>query len=274
MKGLKFTILSHGYIENDLAWNIAMPNPATKSNPNPKPSWIQAPSYSVLISHPENGYILYDAGSCLGDEKDRRPASMADIFSLYIEREEFLDGQLHKLGLTVEDISLVILSHMHWDHSGGMGFFEDKSTVQKVIASKEDFSFGLTETMAPYKVAEDCAYFRENYAFRNLDYELIEEDCSLCEGIDMILLPGHTPAVLGLVLHLESGTVIFPSDAINNHANYGPNAKSPGIIYDTLGFRKTVKKVMELQKKYHARIIYPHDMEQFRELKTAPYFYE
>lgn len=274
MKGLKYTILSHGYIENDLAWNVAMPNPATKSRRSPSPVWIQAPSYSVLIFHPDIGYILYDTGSCLGDEKDRRPDSMADIFPLYIKREEFLDARLAGLGLSVEDIQLVILSHMHWDHSGGLGFFQGKKSVQRVITSKADFSYGLTETMAPFKVAEDCAYFRENYEFDNLDYELVEEDGKLCEGIDIVLLPGHTPAVLGLILQLESGTVIFPSDAINNHVNYGPQAKPPGIIYDTLGFWKTVKKVGALQKQYNARVIYPHDMEQFRELREAPYFYE
>ena len=27
MKGLKYTILPHGFIENDLAWNVAMPIP-------------------------------------------------------------------------------------------------------------------------------------------------------------------------------------------------------------------------------------------------------
>ncbi len=274
MKGLKFTILSHGYIENDMAWNVAMACPATKSNRNPKPQWIQAPSYSVLIFHPEAGYILYDSGPCPGDEKNRRPSSMADIFPLYIKREEFLDGQLQKVDLSVEDISLVVLSHMHWDHSGGMEFFKNKSRVQKVIAPREDFSFGLTETAAPYRVSEECAYFRKNYEFDNLDYKLISRDQNLYEGIDMILLPGHTPAVLGLVLHLESKTYIFPSDAINNHLNYGPNAKPPGIIYDTLGFKDTVQKVMEIEKRYNAQIIFPHDMEQFEGLLKAPCWYE
>lgn len=274
MKGLKFTILPHGYIENDLAWNVAMPNPATKSNRNPSSLWIKAPSYSVLIFHPDAGYILYDTGSCPGDESGRRPESMADIFPLYIKREEFLDCRLEKLGLSVEDISLVVLSHMHWDHSGGLHFFKDKSQVQKVLAPKKDFAFGLTETMAPYKVPEDCAYFRENYEFHNLDYELIEQDQELYEGIDMILLPGHTPAVLGLVLHLEEKTVIFPSDAVNNHLNYGIRAKSPGIIYDTLGFKDTVQKVMGIEKKYKGQVIFPHDMEQFCKLKKAPDWYE
>ena len=133
---------------------------------------------------------------------------MDNIFPLYIKREEYLDKQLEKLGLSVEDISLVVCSHMHWDHSGGLCFFAEKKTPQKVLTSREDYVFGAMQTLAPYRVAEDCAYFRENYLFKNLDISFVEEDDTLCEGIDMILLQGHTPAVLGLVLYLESGTVI------------------------------------------------------------------
>lgn len=83
MKGLKYTILPHGFIENDLAWNVAMPAPATRDNKSPTPIWGRFPTYSVLISHPTEGYILFDTGSALGDDAGRRPASMDNIFPLY-----------------------------------------------------------------------------------------------------------------------------------------------------------------------------------------------
>lgn len=272
MKGLKYAILSHGYIENDLAWNVAMPNPATRSVPDAKSIWGRFPTYSVLISHPEEGYILFDTGAALGDDTGRRPAAMDDIFPLYIKREEFLDRRLEALGLSVEDISLVLCSHMHWDHSGGLCFFAGKSRPQKVLAPGADYTFGLRHTLAPYQVADDCAYFRENYLFPNLDITLVEQDQSLCEGIDLILLEGHTPAVMGVVLHLESGVVIFPSDAIGSQSNY--DGKCPGIIYDSLGFQRSLLKMRALQRQLHAELVFPHDAGQFAGLKQAPYFYE
>lgn len=272
MKGLKFSILPHGYIENDLAWNVAMPNPATRSAPDAKPVWGRFPTYSVLISHPSEGHILFDTGSAPGDEAGRRPAFMNDRFPLYIRREEFLDRRLEALGLCVEDISLVLCSHMHWDHSGGLSFFAYRSTPQKVLAPKADYTFGLTHTLAPYQAADDCVYFRENYLFENLDYTLVEQDQPLCEGMDLILLEGHTPAVMGLVLHLESGAVIFPSDAIGSQANY--DGRCPGIIYDSLGFQRAVQKVRGLQRQLNANVIFPHDAGQFAGLRQAPYFYE
>lgn len=271
MKGLKYAILPHGYIENDLAWNVAMPNPATRSNRCPPPIWGQFPCYSVLISHPTEGYILFDTGPALGDDSDRRPSAMNNIFPLYIQREEFLDQRLHALGLSVEDISTVICSHMHWDHSGGLAFFEKKSSVQQVITPKDDYAFGALQTLAPHQAAEDCPYFKDNYLMKNLNFILADCDYSPFEGIDLILLKGHTPAVLGMVLHTESGTVIFPSDAIGSQANY--QGRLPGIIYDSLGFQESLLKVRTLQQKNNAAILFPHDMAQFRTWKTSPYFY-
>lgn len=273
MKGLEFTILPHGYIENDLAWNVAMPAPAKMSNKTPTPIWIHVPSFSVLIKHPTEGYILYDAGSCPGDEANRRPAAMADYFPLLIRRGEFLDARLKELGLSVEDIRTVVISHMHWDHCGGLIFFASKSH-QRVITGEKDYAYGLVETHRSSKVDDSCVYFKENYEVPGLDFELITEDSKLCEGVELFLLEGHTPAVVGLILHLESGTVIFPSDAVGSALNYGPPAKVPGIIYDTLGFHRSVKKLRNLEGKYHAKIIYPHDMTQFETLKTSPYFYK
>lgn len=274
MKGLEFTILSHGFIENDYAWNVAVPNPARQSNRSPEPVWVHVPSYSVLVKHPTAGYILFDTGSYLGDESTRRPAAMNDLFPLYIERKEFLDERLKQLGLTVDDISLVIVSHMHWDHSGGLNFFAGKKSAQRVLAGRKDFSYGLVETHRSSKVDDSCVYLKENYEVPGLDFELIDEDEELYEGIELILLEGHTPAVLGMVLHLESGTVIFPSDAVDSTDNYGPPEHAPGIVYDTLGFRRAVKKLRGLEKKYQAKLIFPHDPEQFQKLRLAPYFYK
>ncbi len=273
MKGLEFTILSHGFIENDLAWNVAMPRPAKLSDKAPTPVWIHVPSYSVLIKHPTEGYILYDTGSCPGDEKDRRPASMADYFPLLINRDEYLDSRLNELGISVDDISTVVVSHMHWDHCGGLAFFGKKGH-QRVITSEKDFSFGLVETHRSSVVDDSCVYFKDNYEIPGLDFELITDDIELCPGIDLFLLEGHTPAVVGMVLHLESGNVIFPSDAVGSMLNYGPPARVPGIIYDTFGFHRAIKKLSYLEKKYDAKIIFPHDMEQFKTLKLSPFFYK
>ncbi|WHH58180.1 N-acyl homoserine lactonase family protein [Petroclostridium sp. X23] len=273
MSGIKFTILSHGYIENDYAWNVAVPKPGSLEDKHPMAEWIRVPCFSVLIKHPEQGYILYDTGSCPGDEKDRRPKELQKLFPYYAKREEFLDARLAELGLKPDDISTIVLSHMHWDHSGGLGFFSNTKAGRNILVSRKDYEYGITETHCSTVPFAGGGYFKGNFEFEGLAFNFIDEDQSLASGIDIITLGGHTPELLGLVLHLDEGTVIFPSDAVYMSKNYGPPATRPGIVYDTLGFDKSIRKLYSLQKKYNAKIIFPHDSEQFSTLKQAPYFY-
>lgn len=272
---IKFAILSHGRIENDLAWNVAVPFPASKNNKQPKAEWISVPSFSVLFQHPDIGYVLYDTGSCPGDEADRRPKDAQEFFPFYAKREEFLDRRLEALGLTPNDISIVVVSHMHWDHSGGLSFFANTRAGQNIYVHKKDFMYGLEETHRDCDVPiAGGGYFRKNFEFEGLKYNLVEDDQNLAEGLHLVTLEGHTPGILGLVAELESQTYIFPSDAVYTSKNYGPPAVFPGIIYDTLGFQRSVTKLNLLEKKYDAKLIFPHDPEQFAQLKQAPYFYE
>ncbi|NLJ30734.1 MAG: N-acyl homoserine lactonase family protein [Clostridiales bacterium] len=274
-ENIRFTLLSHGYIENDLAWNLAVPFPASKSNRETKSRFIQLPSFSVLIEHPEIGYVLYDTGSCPGDEADRRPPETRELFPFYAGREEFLDRRLAELGLSPDDISVIVVSHMHWDHSGGLSFFSGTRAGQNIYVHKKDFMYGLTETHRTSSVVyAGGGYFRDNFEFEGLSYHLIEEDQELAKGLRLITLEGHTPGILGLVAELDSQTYIFPSDAVSMRKNYGPPAVFPGIVYDTLGFRRSIAKLNLLEKKYGAEFIFPHDPEQFASLKKAPYFYE
>lgn len=272
-KKIRFTLLPHGTIGNDYAFIVSLPHTGTLSDPNPKAEWIWVPSFSVLVEHPEVGWILYDTGSCPGDEKDRFPKEFCNSFCLKAKKEDFLGARLASLGLEPKDISKLVVSHMHWDHAGGLAFFSGTPAGADVYIPAKDFSYGLLQTHKSPVKHGGGGYFRDNFEFPGLTFHLLEEDESLAEGVDLVLLEGHTPGIIGLVLHLESGTVIFPSDAFYTALNYGPPARTPGIIYDSLGFDRAAKKLQRLEGGFGAKIIFPHDPEQFQSLKTAPYFY-
>lgn len=88
-------------------------------------------------------------------------------------------------------------------------------------------------------------------------------------------MPGHTPGLLGLVIHLEKeGTFIFPMDAVYTSEIYGPPAKASGLLFDRETYFKSIEKVRMLQKKYHAAVIPAHDWDLFQKLKKAPHYYE
>ncbi len=273
MKGIEFTILPLGYLEHDESISYAGKNVGTVENKHPQAVWERVPVMAVLFKHPTAGYILYDTGHCPGDEADRLSPAMRRNIYFDVKREDFIDYRLSQVGLKPEDIDMLILSHSHHDHNGGLGFFSYTKAGKRVITYEADYMNALKETHQYYD-KEDYVFIRENMHFPGISYELIKGDQEIVEGIEAIELPGHTPAVLGLLVHLEKEVVIFPSDAVYTSKNYGPPSIAPGIIYDSLGFQRSVDKLRSLERKHHAKIIFAHDLEQFETLKKCPYFYK
>jgi glyoxylase-like metal-dependent hydrolase (beta-lactamase superfamily II) len=273
---LRFAILPMGAIENDIAWNVSVPHPGDKYNKNPNAQWERFPVFSVLIDHPELGWLLYDTGEAPCNEAGRMPKAAQDMLPVYAERADFVDSRLASCGLSTDQIEGIILSHHHFDHAGGLHFFQNTKAGRHIICSRKDYSYGLVESHKSALVPS-WAYLRQDFEFEGLEYEFVDEDIKLAEGLELITLEGHTPCILGLMLHLESGVYIFPSDAIPMEINYGPPPLAPkpsGQTYDSLGFFRTVEKVKRLQKEYNAEIIYSHDFLRYPHLKKAPYFYE
>ena len=274
MKGLEFAIIENGHGENDAGYNFAGYHFGTVDDKYKERVWMEFPLFCVLVKHPTEGYIMFDVGPGLGDESDRRPPSVMQSHPAFIKREEFIDERLKQLGLSVHDISTIVISHCHWDHYGGLELFKGTKAIKNVYMSERDFAAGLVATHRTAKAFSDLGYFKVNFEVEGVEYNLISEDMELAPGIDLIHLDGHTPGIIGMILHLESGVYIFPSDAINSSLNFGPPIIQPGLVYDTRAVVKTTERLRTLQKQYNAAIIFPHDPWQFNEIKKAPYFYK
>ena len=97
----------------------------------------------------------------------------------------------------------------------------------------------------------------------------------MLEGIRILNFgSGHTFGMMGLLVTLpESGNFILASDCINTKANYGPPLRYPGLAYDTIGYRKTIERIRRLEKQYQAKVLFGHDIDQYRSLKFVPEYY-
>ena len=106
-------------------------------------------------------------------------------------------------------------------------------------------------------------------------YRLVEDDFELVPGVEVVNLPGHTPGLLGLVIHLEKeGTFVFPMDAVYTMEIYGPPGRASGLLGQRPEYFKSIERVRYLTNKYHATMIPAHDWDLFQTLKKAPLYYE
>lgn len=272
MSQTKVYILDLGVLECDEVWLASAPNPGTLGNPNPPANWLTIPTFAVLVEHPEMGRVLFDCG-CSPQWKSRWPEGLQGVFPW--TREVPLVEKLKELNLTPNDIDALILSHLHMDHAGNIDLFKGTKAGQNVYVHKKEleYAFYVTHIGPDPNVG---AYVKADFSdIPGIVYKPVLEDGELSKGLEVVALPGHTPGVMGMVVHLEKeGTLIFTSDGIYSSKNYGPPANIPGLIYDSLGFVNTVEKVSRLKKQYNAKVIFGHDPEQFNALKLSPEFYE
>ncbi len=267
---MKLYILNTGYLETDRNNVEACATIGTYSNPSVQNDWIKLPVLSFLIE--SNGeYILYDTGSNPNAMNGYWPKNLQEIYPLYQTEDEKLENQLKHCGVAPKDIKTVIVSHLHLDHAGNLDLFKHAD----VYVPKADFMFAQTQVHLNPDPITHGGYVKNDLDVAIKQYHLVEEDFEIAPGIEVINLPGHTPGLLGVIVHLEKeGTYILPQDCVYTETIYGPPAKASGLLYDSLSYFKSIEKVRDLQKKHNANVIYAHDNEFFKTLKTAPHFYE
>lgn len=266
---MKLYILNTGYLETDKNNIVGGATVGTRSKPIVENQWIKLPVMTFLIDT-GSGYILYDTGSNPEAMNGYWPIGLQEIYPLYQTKEERLENQLALCGVKPEDIKTVVISHMHLDHAGNLHLFKHAD----VYVPAEDFRQAQAQVHLNPDPATHGGYVKADLDVEIKQYHLVDQDFELMPGVEVITLPGHTPGLLGLVVHLDGGTIIIPQDCVYSAENYGPPAKVSGLLYDTLSFFKSIEKVRALEKKYNAKVIYAHDYEFFKTLDLAPKFYK
>ncbi len=266
---MKLYVLDTGYLETDQNNVIACSTVGTYGNETVTNKWIKLPVMCFLIDTGSE-YILYDTGSHPDAMNGYWSDGLKNAYPLYQTEAQRLENQLALIGIKPEDINKVVLSHMHLDHAGGLYMFEHAD----VYVPKADFIQAQTQVHLTPDPAGHGAYIKADMDVPIKQYHLVDEDMELVPSVELINLPGHTPGLLGVVVHLEDEVFVLPQDCVYTRENYGPPAKASGVVYDSLAFFASIEKLRKIEKKYNAKVIFAHDWEFFKTLKLAPECYE
>jgi len=188
---------------------------------------VRFPILSVLIER-EHDLVLFDTGIGTRIEEEMRPpVYWGNLFfhrcvmrTQFNSRRDALVHQLPRLGFKPTDVRNVIISHLHWDHAGGM---RDFPHAHFFVGRREwDFATHLSK-VALFK----NAFIKEQFCGAGLDIERIETDSrkpfkNFPASYDlfgdgsmiMIDLPGHSPGLMGLYVTMPSGRrFLFSADS-------------------------------------------------------------
>jgi glyoxylase-like metal-dependent hydrolase (beta-lactamase superfamily II) len=156
--------------------------------------------------------ILIDTG--LGD-LDELMSMMktygVDMFASRDEDQDIVAG-LAARGVTPEEIDIVVLTHLHFDHIGNNHLFPNA----KFIVQRSEVAQGFT----PPKYCQ-FSYPEYSYNVTNVRdrIQIIEGDMQLVPGVRLIKIGGHTPGTMVVVVDTDEGRVALAGDIMYNYKN-------------------------------------------------------
>ena len=128
-----------------------------------------------------------------------------------------LSEELRKIGYTPDDITDVVLSHLHFDHCGGSAITEPGGSLIPAFpnavfwAGKKQFKMSENpplweaDSFAPdvIRVINNAGQLR-----------LIDSDCEIFPGVRVRLVQGHTDYQLVSFIETPIGTIVYAGDVV------------------------------------------------------------
>lgn len=178
----------------------------------PKPLWERAyhaadaanripMAARALLIRWDSHVVLVDTGN-----GTKMPQKERQIYALDTSRFS-LDGSLHQLGLRPEDITAVILTHLHFDHAGGSTAVTDRGELVPTFPNARYYVQRDHLRWAQQPTEKDRASFRAEDFEPLLSAGLLETldgEGELFPGIHLLVVHGHTRA-MQLVLVQDAG---------------------------------------------------------------------
>jgi N-acyl homoserine lactone hydrolase len=218
-----------------------LPSPA-------KDELIDAPVWSALLRTPE-GLILFDTG--LHPVHVERPdATFGPGASLQITMtsDDAIVSRLAALGVTPDDVTVVVNSHLHFDHAGNNRAFPNAT----FIVQGEQLAYAKGRPSFPAIYWDDPA----------LRYMPASGRARVAEGIEVVPTPGHAPGHQSLVVDLaETGRVVLCGDAAFTRANL-ERGEIPG--QDPAAGKESLALIRSLVRDDLERAFPSHDPTAFR----------
>ena len=242
--------------------------------------WVRAPIHCYLIEH-ERGLVLFDTGldPAIGSDPNYIDSPVGRfllrrLFRLHLGPEDALDRRLAELGYAASDVHTAVISHLHFDHIGGIAHVPQAT----LLVSQDEWA----QLSNPRPEKEWV--LREHIELPGARWQLVEfTPCEepllsafegaydvLGDGTMMLLsTPGHSPGSLSMLVRSSGMPPLLLVGDLAYEVDQLMNDRVPGIG-DAPVLRASFSKIRGLQRELPDLVILPaHDPTSAKALRSA-----
>ena len=222
----------------------------------PKRDWLWLPVSAYLIEH-QNGRILVDTGWSRDMSPDGVFDAAAQIRSLgspllymtnqgVVGKDEAIDEQLSALGIAINDIDYVLLTHLDCDHANGLGNVKDAKHI--LVSNAELKCAGKPSPVV--RIRYNAKWWRgcrvEGFDWNGTDgpfgrsYDLFGDG-----SVKLINIPGHSDGLCAVKLTNSEGkfVLLYSDGGYSSHS--WQELIASGISMDKTAQRRSLEWIRE-----------------------------
>jgi glyoxylase-like metal-dependent hydrolase (beta-lactamase superfamily II) len=186
-----------------------------------------------------DGLLLFDTGMGKGP---------ADLEAHYRPARRELSAALRSAGVALDDVTIVVNCHLHFDHCGGNPLLAGRPVVvqREELAAARGADYTLPELVD----------------FAGARYDEADGEVEIAPGLLVVPTPGHTDGHQSLVVRCTDGTVILAGQALDTASAFGSDhlawrAQADGMSAPLPAYAPWLPRLLELDPR---RVLFAHDL--------------
>ena len=235
----------------------------------PKPLWerriradernrIQLGMRCLLIEH-ERGLVMIDNGA--GNKENAKFHEIYGVENAGQESRTLLEDGLREIGVRAEDVSLMIDTHLHFDHAGGNTWVDGGGVVRPTFPNARyvvqrgeyDWATHTNERTA-------ASYFAHNFepVVAAGQFDFVSGEVEVWPGITLIPTPGHTPHHQSVLIESDGARAFYPADLMPTSAHI-PLPWIMGYDVEPLRTLETKRVILKRAVAEEWLVVFEHD---------------